>query len=190
MKETIYVVAILLQIGVIVFFVRRNRMLKKNLAKPATDPAEGSFEHKRALALGVTTQHLQLMIPDNITFVYGVVMDWNTGDAMICLATYITGAANLYSSMGIGVSGAGKDPMVGEAAVKFVTTAADHIERVVPVASTDVALHPDCVRFYLLTNRGILAGQERVKYFDDGTSPWLEVFKLGNMVIHIMSNHN
>ncbi len=183
MKEAIYVVVILLQIGVIVYFVRRNKLHASKVPLAGVEHEEGSFEQQRQMALSVTATQLKLMIPDNITFVYGVVMDWNMGDSNVSLSAYITGAANLYLGGGGGVRGGGKNPNVGEAAVKFVTIAADHIERVVPVANTDSLLHPGCIRFYLLTNKCIYAGQEQVKYLDDGTSPWLEVFQKGNDVI-------
>ncbi|MCD6010989.1 MAG: ribonuclease inhibitor RraB [Flavipsychrobacter sp.] len=183
MKEAIYVVVILLQVFIIVYFMRRNRQRVGKGPIAGAEHEQGSFEHQRKMALSVTHAQLKLMIPDNITFVYGVVMDWNMGESMVSLAAYITGAANLYLGGGGGVHGAGKNPNVGEAAVKFVAIAADHIERVVPVANTDSALHPGCIRFYLLTNKCIYAGQEQVKYLDDGTSPWLEVFQKGNNVI-------
>ncbi len=188
MKEAIYLVAIVLQVGVIIFFVRRNRVRATNMAGDKDDYPEGSYEQQRRLALSVTPAQLNLTIPDDVTFVHGVVMDWNTGDTIVSLTAYITGAANLYLSSGGGVSGAGKKPEVGEAAVKFVTAAADHIKGAVPVASTNDLPPVGCVRFYLLTNKQTFAAQEQVKHLDNGSSSWLDVFSKGNDVIAEMRN--
>ncbi len=188
MKEAIYLVAILLQVGVIIFFVRRNKARAGNKAEDREDYPEGSYEQQRGLALSVTSVQLNLTIPDSVTFVHGVVMDWNTGDTIVSLSAYITGAANLYLSNGGGVSGAGKKPEVGEAAVKFVAAAADHIHSAVPVAGIKDMPPVGCVRFYLLTNKQIFAAQEQVKHLDDGSSSWLDVFSKGNDVIAEMRN--
>ena len=78
MKEAIYLVAILLQVGVIIFFVRRNKARASNRVADKEDYPEGSYEQQRRLALSVTPAQLNLTIPDSVTFVHGVVMDWNT----------------------------------------------------------------------------------------------------------------
>lgn len=189
MKEAIYLVAILFQLGVIIFFVRRNKMSIGNKSLPDQQGyEEGPYNQQRSLALSISPDQLKLAIPENITYVHGVVMDWNTGDAIVTLCAYITGAANLYLSNGGGMSGAGKKPEVGEAAVRLVVSAADHLESTVPVAGTKDLPPSGCVRFYLLTNKQVFAAQEQVKYLDEGSSSWLEVFSKGNDVIAEMRN--
>src|SRR5436309_1806288 len=91
----IYLTIILLQIGVIIFFVRRGKMPVKQRGEREAIPKEDTFEGLRRLALDVTPYQLKLAIPDSETLVYGVVMDWNMGDTVVTLASYITGAANL-----------------------------------------------------------------------------------------------
>lgn len=179
----VYIAIILFQLGLLLYFVRRNR--KK--VKSVPGPADNSFEGQRRLALEVTPSQLNLTVPANQTFVYGVVMDWNTGDSLATLATYINGAANLYLSNGDGVRGGGRNVTVGEAAAKFVAAAQDYALSVVPVS--DTGLPPDnCVRFYFLTNRGLAAAQEEARHFKDNSSSWLPLFKMGNEVITEMMN--
>jgi hypothetical protein len=183
----VYPGLILLQVGVIIFFVRRGRAQAKLRAERAAMPKGDTFEELRRLALGVTPYQLKLAIPDSQTLVFGIVMDWNMGDTVVTLASYITGAANLYLSTGGGVKGGGKNPNVGEAAVRFVTSAQELAGRAVPAVVSDLPPQGS-VRFYLLTNKHTYAIQEQVQYFDDASSPWLSLFEKGNEVITEMKN--
>ncbi|MCW3121631.1 MAG: hypothetical protein JWQ38_1123 [Flavipsychrobacter sp.] len=179
----VYIILILLQAGVIVFFIRHNRK-KAAQAQPATNiPGTGTYAGTRQLALQVTPQQLKLNIPDTEQLVYGVVMDWDMGDMTTTLAAYITGAASICFSTGGVVTGGGKSPVVGEAAVEFVVTAQQYIERVMPVTITDLPAK-GCVRFYFLTNKGMFGAQEQTKHFEDGSSPWLQLFALGSVVVN------
>ncbi len=185
--NAIYVAIILVQVGVIIYFVRRGRLQSEKSLEQTTAPVETSFEGLRQLALNVTPAQLKLAIPDTQKLVYGVVMDWNTGEMVVTLSTYITGAANLYMSNGGGVSGGGKNPNVGEAAVRLVTTAQDFVERALPVGTKELP-PAGCVRFYLLTNKQTFAAQEMVRFFDDQSSPWLALFEKANEVIAEMKD--
>lgn len=179
MMTAIYITIIILQVGVIIYFIWRG---KKQKILNVTAPAENSHERLRNTALHVTPAQLKLAIPDNETLVYGVIMDWNMGDTLLTLVSFITGAASLYLSNGGGVLSSGKNPSVGEAASELVTLAQVYIYNAVPVTIFD--LPPDrCVRFFLLTNHHKLAAQEQVIYFDNGTSPWLPLFEKANQVI-------
>src|ERR1019366_9173679 len=102
----IYIIAILLQLGIIIYFVRRGRM-KSN--RPSDTAVSGdTYEQLRNLAVNVTPAQLKLAIPESTTLVYGVVMDWNLNESVMTLAAYITGAASLYLSSGEGINGGGK----------------------------------------------------------------------------------
>jgi len=177
--RVVYILLILLQAGIIVYFVVRNR---KRVAVPPSVPDENTYNGIRRFAISVTPEQLKLAIPATETFVYGVIMDWNMGETIVTLAAYITGAANMYFSTGGGITGAGKNPEVGEVAVEFVITAQRFINRGVPTAIIELPA-PGMVKFYLLTNRQIYAAQEPAVYFEDNSSAWLELFEKGNRVI-------
>lgn len=182
------IVAIVIQLGVLIYFVRRSRKIRKESAAPEAAP--DTYEGMRNLALNVTADHLKLTIPANTTLVYGVIMDWNLNESVMTLAAYITGAANLYLSTGEGFSGGGKHPSVGEAAAAFVAGAQEYLGRAMPVTTTDLP-PKGCIRFYLLTNKGLFAAQEPMAHFEDASSPWLRLFESGSEVItEIRSNRN
>ncbi len=176
---------ILLQAGVIIYFVQRNRKLKTQAGVKDPAPEDDSYEGLRNLAVNVTPAQLKLTIPGDETLVYGVVMDCDPGTAVVTLSAYITGAANIYFSTGGGKTGGGKNPAVGEAAVELVTAAQMYIGRAVRVTTTDPC-DKGCVRFYLLTNKGKYAAQEQLLHIEDGTSAWLVLFKKGNELVNLM----
>jgi len=175
----------LLQGAVIYFFIRRNKALKAAASK--NQVVEGSYEHYRGLALRITPYELKIAIPNSETLVYGVIMDWNMGDAVATLAAYINGAANLYLSSGGNIIGGGSNPSVGEAAVEFITSAQNSLDKALPSDITEV---PDkgMVRFYFLTNHKMFAVEEREQNLDNGSSPWIDLFKKGNGIISEMRN--
>ncbi len=178
----LYIIAIILQTGVIIYILRKNSQQKKLLKQAVENPADDSYSGLRKLALNISATDLKLNIPDTQTFIYGVVMDWNIGEVVVTLATYINGAANMYLSTNEKITGGGKNPRVGNLAIGFVTSAAEYLGRAIPVAGDDVPLK-ECVRFYFLTNKGKFAAQEQVIYMEDKTSAWYPLFEKGNEVI-------
>ncbi len=182
------IIAIVIQLGVIIYFIRRGRRLRKESLKPEASP--DTYEGMRNLALKVTADHLKLTVPGNTTLVFGVVMDWNLNESVMTLAAFVTGAANLYLSTGEGFSGGGKDPRVGEAAATFVASSQEFLGRAMPVTTTDLP-PKGCIRFYLMTNKGLFAAQELMEHFEDASSPWLRLFESGSEVItEIRSSRN
>lgn len=178
----LYIVAIILQTGVIIYILRKNRQQKELLKQTVEQPVVDSYNGLRTLALNVSATDLKLNVPDSQTFIYGVVMDWNIGEVVVTLAAYINGAANMYLSTNEKITGGGKNPRVGNLAIGFVTSAAEYLGRAIPVAGDDVPLK-ECVRFYFLTNKGKFAAQEQVVYMEDKSSAWYPLFEKGNEVI-------
>jgi len=178
--DPIYIVAILLQAGILVYFVRR--ALKARAKKEVPGPTMSEYERTRLTALSVTPQQLGLDIPPYHTRVYGVVMDWDMNGTILTLTAYITGAANALLSTGATALGTGSDPAVAEQASEFVQVAQEFLPRTVQVSNT--AFPPlGTVKFSLLTNHGIYAGQELLSLINDNTSPWMGLFFRGNMVL-------
>ena len=181
----VYIILILVQVGVIIYFVRRGRRQKSLQASTATSADVSTYEGLRNLALLITPSQLKLTIPATETFVYGVVMDCNVGDAVVTLSAYITGAVSMCFSSGGGKTGGGMTPEVAETAVDFVTTAQDYLGRAIHVTTTEVP-PTGCARFYLLTNHGVFVAQEQLVFLENNSSPWLPLFEKGNEVVNLM----
>jgi len=186
--DSIYIFAIVVQIGILIFFLRRSLTAKKKSTVPPVAPQQvarpepDSYEAARMAALHVSAQQLGLQIPASVTKVYGVVMDWDMGGTVLSLIAYINGGANALLSSGATVTGAGADPEVAKQASEFVQVAQDYLNRGVPVSDLGYP-PPGTVRFYLLTNKGIFAVQELLSLINDNTSPLLGLFFRGNMVL-------
>jgi hypothetical protein len=184
----IYIIAILLQAGILAYFISRivksvtNKKKASNLPVFATE-----YERTRHTALHITQQQLGLDIPQSVTKVYGVVMDWDMNGVVLTLSAYITGAANVALSNGASVMGGGKNPAVAEQASEFVQVAQNYLLRAVPVSDT-ILPAIGTVKFYLLTNRGIYSAQELLSAIDDQSSPWVGLFFRGNMVVNEIKN--
>jgi|GEM_PF-1033551 len=178
----LYTTAILLQAGILTFFLIRSRKKKQNKATATPLADEDSYEYNRNTSLQVQPQHLGLTIQPSVTRVYGVVMDWDMGGTTLTLCGYITGATNAFLSSGSAIKGVGANPAIAEQASDFVQTAQGYLGKCMPVSDTGLPL-PGTVRFYLLTNKGIFAAQEQLSMIDDNTSPWLGLFFKGTMLL-------
>lgn len=182
----IYILAILAQAGIIIYFLKKKKAIPEEQALPSKIDLT-TYEGARTAAIRVRGGDLGLTIPENQTFVHGIVMDWDMGAAVLTLTAYITGAANMYLSTGPAITGGGKNPEVGELAVRLVTEAQDMLLRTVAVADTGCPAR-GCIRFYLLTNHGVTAAQEQLIYIEDTTSPWLALFIRANTLINEMKS--
>lgn len=181
--EPIYIILIVLQIGLIVYFrMRTGKSKKKTKNAPATPSGVSDYVSARAASLTVTKEQLGLNIPDAVTRVYGVVMDWDMNGTILTVSAYITGAANAFLSSGALATGSGGSPSVAEQASEFVLVAQDFLNRAMPAGDLGYA-PPGTVRFFLLTNRGIYAIQEMLSLINDNTSPMLGLFFRGHMLL-------
>ena len=143
---------------------------------------KNTFEGLRDMAFAVTTEQLGLSLPEDKKVVFGVIMDWEMGGAIASTVAYKTGDASLYLSTGGGVIGGGKYQKVSDAAKQLVSLAQTYLKNTMktelkPLPSTDE------VKFYFLTNKGVFVAQEKIINFENNSSPWLKIFKEGNIVL-------
>jgi len=145
-------------------------------------PGQNYYYEIRTMALNMTPEQLKLQTPADQTKVFGVVMDWDATEGVATIISFETGDASMYLSNGGGIIGGGGHPRVAEAVVKFVNTGQNFLNKAV---KTDTTPLPDknCIRFYLLTNKGKFTAQEDFKNFENNTSIWTPLFTEANKVI-------
>ena len=178
----IYILALLLHVGILIFFIRRS-ITKKSAKKIVSKLVSGNtYEQTRVAALSVTPDQLGLNIPQGAIKVYGVVMDWDMSGTILTLTAYINGAANAVLSSGAAVVGGGKNPAVAEEASEFVLVAQNYINKTLHVTTSGLPA-PGTVRFNLLTNQGVYAAQELLSAINDNSSPWIGLFFRGSMLL-------
>lgn len=146
-----------------------------------TDQQENPFHDLRQMALSATPEQLGLETSDE-TKVFGIVMDWDLGDGIATVAAYQTGDASMYLSSGGGVIGGGQHDNVRQAVFPYVQFGQEFLTKAEKTESTPLP-DKDCVRFYLLTNKGIFYSQEKMKNIENENSDWLKLFEEANKVL-------
>lgn len=140
------------------------------------------YEDLRRQALGVKPKDLGITVSDKAVVVYGVVMDWDMPEGVATTIAFSTGDASMYNSAGGGVIGGVEHEKVRNAARILVKKADTVVAKAAPTMETPFP-KKDGVRFYLLTNKGILYFEESMKNFENETSPWYSLFEEVNKVI-------
>src|SRR5690606_17138736 len=146
-----------------------------------TEQQENPFNDLRQMALSATPEQLGLE-NSNETKVFGIVMDWDLGDGIATVAAYETGDASMYLSSGGGVIGGGQHDNVRQAVFPYVQLGQGFLTKAEKTESTPLP-DKDCVRFYLLTNKGIFYSQEKMKNIENENSDWLKLFEEANKVL-------
>ena len=143
---------------------------------------ENPYEGLRNLSLSANPKELGLSLDPTKTVVYGIVMDWEVGGAIATTVSYLTGDASLYVSTGAAVIGGFQHKNVNSAAKQFVKTAESFLEKAVKTEATVLPSTGE-VKFYILTNKGIFFGGDKIENLENGSSPWMKLFNEGNKVM-------
>lgn len=146
------------------------------------DSKNNPYQDLRNLALGVTMEQIGVQFPSDQTKIYGVIMDWDLGEGTATLVAFLSGDASLYLSSGGGFIGGRGHDNLKQAAATFIKKAEQYLNKTAKTDDTPLP-NKDEVKFYFLTNKGKLVGQEEVKNFDNNSSQWLDLFEEGNKLI-------
>ena len=181
-------------LGVVISLVaRRNTkslVTRSNvkIINDATQPGERKldknlYDELKRIAYSVQYKQLQLADPGDKEILYGVLMDWDfEGQAIITLVSFKSGEASLYFSSGAVIIGGGQYAEVREASKRFV----EKSESLLPGASrADTALTTEkgILKFYLLTNKGKYAVQDKMTNVNTNNSRLNDMFNEGNKLI-------
>ena len=189
---TYIIIGIILVGGLVFCLTSCGNNLKANNKQPTLEQdtlkaevhqtEENAYEGLREMAFSATPEQLGLLLSDDKTVVYGIIMDWGMSGATVTIVSYQTGDASMYLSSGGGVIGGGKHQNVNIAAKQFVSFGQSYLNL---SSKTETKPLPEIgfVKFYLLTNKGIYVGQETMKNFENNSSTWLGLFEKGNKVI-------
>ncbi len=162
--------------------VRVNQKNENTTKAEQNNSMNNPYEDMRAMALAITPEQLGLNLTNEKAKVYGVVMDWNTGQGIATFTAFQTGDASMYTSTGGGVIGGGYQENVKRATVAFVYKSQNYLNKATKTETTPLP-EESSVKFYFLTNKGKFVGQEKMDKFDNNSSQWLELFEEANKVI-------
>lgn len=146
------------------------------------------FQDLRSMAFSITAEQLGIVLPLDKTVVYGVIMDWEIGEGIATLVSYKTGDASLYLSSGGGIIGGGQHANVNAAARQYVEKAQSFLANADKTTTTTNLPAKNELYFYLLTNNGVFLGKEEISNIENNSSPWIDLFTEGNIVITELRN--
>lgn len=136
----------------------------------------------RNIAFSLNPTQLGLSLSSVKTIVYGIIMDWEMEGVIATTVSFQTGDASLYLSSGGGVIGGGQHQNVNKSAKIFVNLAQEYLDKTTKTDKFPLPLRSE-IKFYLLTNKGVYIGSEKMTNIENNSSTWLKLFEEGNYVI-------
>lgn len=158
-----------------------NQAIDKTKIK-LTDVKENLYRELRDKALSTTAEQLNLNLDEEKTIVYGVVMDWDIGSAVVTIIAFQTGDASMYLSTGQIYIGGYAHEGVRTAALALVNEAQNYVPKAKMTYYTE-ELRKKCVSFYLLTNKHTFTTQVTLQNLANNWTEWRKLFDLGNNVV-------
>ena len=135
----------------------------------------------RNQAINVTPEQLQLQL-DNDNDIYGLVMDWNMGDAIVTVISFKTGDASVYLSTGQAFIGGYAHETVINAAKQFVAEGEKYLSKATKTDNTEPT-NENKVDFYFLTKSGKYYIEDDFGKIENETSELYGLFESANQVI-------
>jgi hypothetical protein len=166
-----------------VIFVLESPVMTTELNGQGVQQKENPYDVLRKMALETKPDQLGLSLPSEKTTVYGIVMDWDLKNGTASIISFLTGDASIYFSSGGGIIGGGTHENVKIIAKQFVEKAQQMLDKSLKTEQTPLP-EKNTVVFYLLTDKGIYTGQDKMENFSNQTSKWLGLFLIGNEVIN------
>ena len=140
---------------------------------------QNPYEDLRNQAFSVTKEQLELT-DDNKFF--GLIMDWELGNAKMTLITFRTGDASMYLSSGGGVIGGGQHEKVRTAVGNYLNTAEKYFNSASQIEHSKLPA-TNTLNFYFLTTEGRFLTTESMDNIENESSGIYELFIEANNVI-------
>lgn len=176
-----YGIIALIVVGIIAYFLisRKSNATEQPNAAREHQLEQNPYEDLRNQSFSVTKEQLEL-VDDNKFF--GLIMDWELGDATMTLITFRTGDASMYLSSGGGVIGGGQHENVRTAVANYLNSAERYVNSADQVEHSNLP-DPNSVNFYFLTTDGRFLTTETMVNFENESSKVYELFNEANNVI-------
>ena len=176
---------LILVITIGLFACNRNREekneVKQNENVRQSKLPDNPYSALRNQAINVTPEQLQLQL-ENEKEIYGIVMDWNMGDAIVTVVSFKTGDASVYLSTGQAFIGGFAHQSVINAAKQFVKYGEKYLSKSIKTNDSEPTKDKK-INFYFLTNSGRYYIEYDFEKIENNTSDLLGLFEAGNEVI-------
>ena len=176
---------VILVIAIGLFACKRNREEKKEVKQNEnvrqSKLSDNPYSALRNQAINVTPEQLQLQL-ENEKEIYGIVMDWNMGNAIVTVVSFKTGDASVYLSTGQAFIGGFAHQSVINAAKQFVKYGEKYLSKSIKTNDSEPTKDKK-INFYFLTNSGRYYIEDDFEKIENNTSDLLGLFEAGNEVI-------
>lgn len=143
--------------------------------------AENPYNKLRNIAINMTLDQLELK-SESTDEVYGIIMDWNMGNAVATVVAYKSGDASLYLSSGQVFIGGYAHETVVNASNEFIKLGNQNFTKA-KKTDKDEPTKEDKVNFYFLTKSGRYYIEEDNAKINDNSSELIDLFYAGNQII-------
>jgi len=179
-------IGLLILITSIVFYACKGRLQSNDKEKQEdnvkeTKVKDNPYNGLRNQAINVTPDQLQIKL-DNDKDIYGLVMDWNMGDAIVTVVSFKTGDASVYLSTGQAFIGGYAHETVINAAKRFVIDGEKYLSKATKTEKTEPT-NETKVDFYFLTKSGKYYIEDNFEKIENKTSDLYGLFESANQVI-------
>lgn len=165
---------------------KTNRQIEVNHAinktKVKLTDEENIYRELRDKALSTTAEQLKLNLDGDKPIVYGVVIDWNIGQANVTIVAFKTGDASIYLSTGQIYIGGYAHEKIRTAALDLIDEAQNNVTKAKITYYTE-ELDKNNVSFYFLTNKHTFNFRQTFESLVNNSSEWTKLFDLGNKVV-------
>jgi hypothetical protein len=143
---------------------------------------ENPYPQLRETAFSVLPEQLELDSDDLQDKAYGVIMDWDFGDAVLTVVAFPTGDASMYLSTGQIFMGGFAYKEISDAAKDLVYASNKYLFQ---SEISEGSKFPDQgnIKFHFLTVNGIYTKQVQISDIEDRTSNWTDLFDIANRII-------
>ncbi len=176
-----YGIIALIAVGIIAYFVislRSNATEQPNSVREH-NLDQNPYKDLRNQAFSVTKEQLELTDDNNF---FGLIMDWELGNATMTLITFRTGDASMYLSSGGGVIGGGQYENVRTAVANYLNSAKPYLNSAKYVEHSNLPAS-NSLNFYFLTSEGRFLATEIMDNIENESSEIYELFIEANNVI-------
>ncbi|GAA4281646.1 hypothetical protein [Gaetbulibacter aestuarii] len=178
MSTGLFIIVLVIIIVMVVFMGKKSVFRPKKFKKSSL--TENPYRDFRDLAMRVTPEQLHLQLEKDKDL-YGMIMDWNMGNAIATVVSFKTGDASVYLSTGQAFIGGFDHESIQQAAKHFLAVGTQYLIKATKTERTEPT-NDQKIDFYFLTKSGRYYLEEDIYKIKNRTSELLELFESGNQV--------
>jgi hypothetical protein len=179
---TVNVIFLIIILAIVVItIVAGFKQLRTKKPNPRSDKAN-PYLGMRNQFLSLTSDDLNLKIPDDQEIAFGVILELEFGDGAATIVSLSTGDASLYTSRGGGIIGGITKENVKNAAINLVSEAQQYFPKMNIANDTNIPKTGN-IKIFILTNKNKYSYEAPEAEITNPQSYWAALFTKGDNLI-------